>query len=304
MQKRGQITVFLILGLVLIIIFGLMYYSSNYKKAKTIKAQAAKGNAQVADVVAAYAENCIKKAAEDALFSRIGPQGGFINPNGDAKYKEEGVKNSLINPPTTSFDTYTIPYYLKAEQICIQDSCQWDYTENVPEINSIKERLGNYVMAEFEKCFNTTVFENIGMKVVKPSAAKVSVDVGLNQEDVSVKLTYPLTIIAIKDKSEANIDSFVVVLPIRIKALYDGAKEFINQIKTAGLSYDTFPLKYSISQQHCSAYYDKNHLTNVYFKNNEVVQFVDFSTYEEKYLNSFIFQFAVKNVNVEGVCAG
>jgi len=36
----------------------------------------------------------------------------------------------------------------------------------------------------------------------------------------------------------------------------------------------------------------------------EIIQFVDFSTYEQNYFNSYIFQFAVKNVNATGSCVG
>ena len=38
----------------------------------------------------------------------------------------------------------------------------------------------------------------------------------------------------------------------------------------------------------------------------KIVQFVDFSTYEERYLQSYIFQFAVKtkNVGITGACVG
>lgn len=334
MQKRSQITVFLILGIILIVVFGLMYYANTNKRTTTVKTQATKENVESTDIVNSYAENCIKKAAEEALFNRIGLQGGFINPNGDVRYKEEGIRNSPITPPTTLFDDKIIPYFLEVKcnehchqwedildcrpkpepcepdcspictvvgQRCVQNFCHWGYTEYIPSLDSIKEKLGNYIKVEFEKCFNTKVFEDIGMKFIKPSAAKISVDIGLNEEDVSIKLTYPLTII--KDKTQANIDSFAITLPIRLKALYESAKHFVNQIKNVPeMEMPPSIIKYIIMPD-CGTY-DKNHLTNVYFKNNEIVQFVDFSTYKEKYLNSFIFQFAVKNVNVNGACVG
>ena len=65
--------------------------------------------------------------------------------------------------------------------------------------------------------------------------------------------------------------------------------------------------KYDISTD-CNIY-DKNGLTNVYLrdsndKKGRIVQFVDFSTYNNYYFNSYIFQFAVMNVTIEGSCVG
>ena len=41
-----------------------------------------------------------------------------------------------------------------------------------------------------------------------------------------------------------------------------------------------------------------------YLIKKEIIQFVDFSTYQNHYVKSYIFQFAVKNIDVQGNCAG
>ena len=82
MKKRGQITIFLILGLILIIVAGFIFYFNK----SSARSQSAVSVAQSLDssdteIVKTYAESCIKNAAEDALFNRIGVQGGYIDSN-------------------------------------------------------------------------------------------------------------------------------------------------------------------------------------------------------------------------------
>ena len=67
-------------------------------------------------------------------------------------------------------------------------------------------------------------------------------------------------------------------------------------------------IPYSLSASECASF-DKNGVTNVYLKTSdsgkkEIVQFVDFSTYQNHYVKSYIFQLAVKNIDVQGNCAG
>jgi len=94
------------------------------------------------------------------------------------------------------------------------------------------------------------------------------------------------------------LDSIRVALPIRFKILYDDAVTLVENIK------DSQPETYDISSD-CDNY---GGLINVHLKDSDdgsskIIQFEDFSTYNEKYFNSYIFQFAVKNVNVDGDCA-
>ena len=84
--------------------------------------------------------------------------------------------------------------------------------------------------------------------------------------------------------------------------MFDSSKDFVQKIENANSN------TYTITLEDCESF-DKNKLTNVYIRNSdngkkEIVQFVDFSTYNEKYLNSYIFQFAIKNIDIRGSCAG
>lgn len=303
MKKRGQITLILAIIIFIIIVIGLFYYINSYSVKKQ-SAQTAKQNSggANADIVKAYAENCLKKAGEEALF-RVGGNGGYINPNGDERYVEHGVPTSY---PTALFLGGNLPYYIGSSTILGAKS----YKKYAPDLSEINEKITNYVAVEFEKCFNASAFESVSIDIIKPAAdyqavnfdfskTDVKLDVSLNENDVSIMLNYPL--IVKESGTETKLDTFIVTLPIRLKALHESAALLVEKIKSSQ------PNEYSIKSD-CSVY-DKNGLTNVYLKNsdnaaNEVVQFVDFSTYKEKYFKSFIFQFAVKDVKVTGYCVG
>ena len=322
MKKRGQIGIFMIIGLLILILSAFYFYLSN-NNSKSNSFSPINSKPSDSDVVKAYAEACIKKIGEDALFNKIGLQGGYINPDGDSKYGENGLTGSPINPPSVLFSGNNVPYYLEAvcdevycaQQACVPQPCvcakqkcrKWSYRENIPDIDAISKKLANYAAVEFEKCFTSDAFKSIGINIIKPNTDFQAVNFDINEEDVSIDFKYPLTIK--KDGTETKLDSFRVVLPIRLKDLYDSSRDFAKKIETKIISYQDTDfismVPYSILDD-CNSY-DKNGLINVYTKNNAdntITQFNDFSTYYSHYFNSYIFQIAVKNVKVDGNCVG
>lgn len=353
MKKRGQITIFLIIGISIVILFGIFYYAKSYN-AKSVMENAPKKTSSDSDIVKTYVESCIKDIAENALFEIISEQGGYIDVAAAPRYGENGIINSPISPAYASFQGKNVPYYLEAEcdkycsdwectcspagcqpptypdcppadRVCAKEKCRrWGYKEHMPRIDVIEKKLANYIVVEFEDCFNAKDFSDIGFKVEKPivnyravnfdfSRTKVDIKVSANKEDISVMLKYP--IIITKGDTETKLDSFIVVLPIRLKALHDSSIDLVNSIK-AKLTNDPAyrntdfltDAPYPLSSIDCASF-DKNGFTNVYVKTSdngkrEIIQFVDFSTYHQYYVNSYIFQFAVKNIDVRGNCVG
>ena len=279
MKKRGQVTIFIVLGIIILVFTGIYFYASKVNaKIKSQSAVAGSLSDSDSQIVATYAESCIKRIGQEALFDKIGMQGGYIDVD--------------ASTPSTTYLDNDVPYYLEAN--CLGTSCT--YTETIPSLPEISETLSDYIIAEFEDCFKTEIFSDRGLEIIKPSA-NINADVIINKEDVSILLNYPLTIK--KGKSEAKIESFSVTLPIRLKALHDSANDLIKKITDTGSN------SYTITTDDCDSF-DKNGLTNVYVKTiddgTKIIQFVDFSTYLKNYFNSYIFQFALKGVDINGGC--
>ncbi|MBI4452564.1 hypothetical protein HY637_03985 [Candidatus Woesearchaeota archaeon] len=333
MKKRGQITIFLIIGLAILILFGVFYYFKSYSTKSALEAAPDK-RASESDIVKAYVESCIKNVAEEALFEKIGEQGGYTDVNANPKYGESGTTGSSISPSYVLFQGENVPYYLEA--YCQQTDCAqysatppydcakqvcraWKTYENLPTLDAINKKLANYIAVEFEDCFKENIFEDIGIKIEKPnvdyaainfdfSRSNVNVEVSFNEGDTSIKMAYPLLIS--KGDTKSKLDSFIVVLPIRLKPMFEGSQAVVDEMKAfiEGLSDTDYvaDVPFLIEQSKCATYIKKD-LTNLYTKASDsakIVQFVDFSTFYNYYWNSYIFQFAVKNIKLEGNCVG
>lgn len=349
MKKRGQVTIFLMMGLVILILGIIFFYMGKSNVEPKVGTSIEKSSKPSdSDIVKAYAEACIKNAAETGLFKRIGLQGGYINPVKQDDYGEDGIKNSPFSPDDSSlFQGKKIPYYLQAkcdkycgtcsplpctppapgcsiprsscpDSDCVQWRCKkWTYLEFTlrPDLELMEKKLSRYVEAEFEKCLDENVFGNVGVHIAKIDP-KPKADVSFNAEDTSITVNQSITV-KTKD-STVKLETFRADIPLRVKAMYENSILLISKIqdaiKASSDSPDSTEFEYSIVPD-CAAY-DKYGATNVYVKpsddgSSRIVQFVDFSTYSEEYYknykyyhHSYIFQFALKNIDITDNCAG
>ncbi|MDO8740699.1 MAG: hypothetical protein Q7J54_03990 [Candidatus Woesearchaeota archaeon] len=273
MQKRGQITAFIIIGLVLVISLVIVFSISGGRQASELKSSAAEATVGSVEttVIRTYIENCLKTTSQDAVFSKIGLHGGYLTEETDVNYAH--YQDDEI--------TYYVPYYVDGAAI------------SIPALSYIEAKAGEYVAAEVDTCIDFDMLKDLGYNITKEDEIEVSFKI--NREDISVSMQYLIT--AKKDSSMAELSQFSVVLPIRLGLLYEKANEIVNAIKAAEQIQP--PENYDISQ-HCSMF-DNN--VNVYFKNGEIVQLVDFKTYDYKYTHSTIYQFAIQNVRFTGECS-
>src|SRR3989344_3975401 len=87
MQKRGQVTVFIIVGILILAVAGSYFYLRN----EVFEADTPVTEATTLDSVQLYVEGCLDKVANEGL-KLIGQQGGYY------KFQEIGV-------PFTHFST-------------------------------------------------------------------------------------------------------------------------------------------------------------------------------------------------------
>lgn len=320
MKKRGQITIFLVVAVVILILAGLYFYlGKSGAKTGAAKAQEAKET----DIVKAYVESCIKNVAERSLFERIGEQGGYIDVNANLNYGEDGTAGSPISPSYILFQGKNVPFYLEAKcNRIVNGKCEnWTATSYVPELEAISKKLANYIAVEFEKCFDKNVFESRGIKIEKPvvdykainfdfSRSNVNVEVNVNEEDVSVKFYYPLTVG--KGETKSRLDSFVVVLPVRLNATFEGSQNLIADMKESIESRRNTDYisdaPFIIVPFDCTVGgpYVKKTQINLYTKpaaSSRIVEFADYGNYFTGRPNSYLFRFAVKNIAVNGDCS-
>ncbi len=303
MKKRGQVTVFLVLGIVVVILTGLVFYTgAAIRKEGTVSS--IKKTSQVPfDIgpVKEYAESCLKKVSEDGLWI-IGEHGGYIDPDGNEVYGEEAVDS-------TAYLGKKVPYYLKGT------------SDSFLALEDIEEKLSRYVIVGFDRCFDSNVFEGLGLYLTKPDINYteigfdfdgVSVDskVDIHEDSVIVNVEYPLII---KKKGlEAELKDFRVNLPIRLGRLYNAS---VGKGTPIGLLIDinnTWNDEgiYDLSSFNCDNY-DVLKQINIYSRDNvgnkKIIQFVDYNPFYNKYLRAYTFQVAISNnpINFMGeICTG
>ena len=275
MSKRGQITIFMIIGGIILILFGFMFYTNSYS-AKKDTDTSVKKTAELTSgstLVKSYVENFLEEVSKEGIWL-IGLGGGYINPSGS----------------TTTFQGKSLPYYLDGTT-----------KNNPPPIADMETGLSNYISNKFILYFNKDLFEDIGINVEPTSTAVVEVDI--NSEDVTVKMEYPLVIKTLD--TETILKDFRINLPIRLKRVYDAAfgSSSVDGVVTKIKDEWDIDNQYDLSVLNCD-YYDGSLQINIYEKDGisnpldtkvtKIIQIIDFNTFFNNYKESYTFQFAVK----------
>lgn len=193
--RTGQVTVFIILGLLLVIGVAL-YLQLRGEGVPGVAPGVLSAPVEIRPVVA-FVTDCLSRSARDGII-RIGTGGGYIDATA------YGAKVNDANPTegdAVSFapeSTVHLPYwwYLKSPNVCT-GTCEFS-TMRPPLLreggrNSIESQLDAYVAAETERCAaNFTPFVKQGFSVIPTAKPTVITDVA--EQGVSFTLTWPLVI--------------------------------------------------------------------------------------------------------------
>lgn len=155
MTKRGQITLFIIIGIILLVMIGLVLFTEKEVKVKDVPIPA--------DIkpVKLYVENCIQSVGPFGLYL-IGMQGGFIEPSPIAI--------------RTHYSEIAYAYYEGVEILI-----------SLPRIGS---QFSKYIENQLPTCINN--FE--AFKEFDITAGEIKANTIFTEKDTIVNVKYPLTI--------------------------------------------------------------------------------------------------------------
>ena len=194
-KKKGQITFFIILVLVLIFAAIATYFMYNKIKQERAEEEArrvAELNLQ-ADSIKKYINECIRKTSYDGLI-KLGQTGGYIQIP------------KIINFKGTS--------YWQIDQANIQ-----------PFLNQTQEILIEYINANLPKCVEAGNLTNLGFSIEKE---KPTTSIYFGNNDVTVKAYYPLKLS--KGKFTKEFSDFHNTLDLRYRAVFEAAAEVNKRI--------------------------------------------------------------------------
>ncbi|MBI2654975.1 hypothetical protein HYX06_00940 [Candidatus Woesearchaeota archaeon] len=232
-NKKSQVTIFMVIGLLIIVGGTIFFYAT--KEAKT----PSESEIEIVreeiplqfDPIRSYANDCAYSASVDGL-KLLGKQGGYVSLTDKTLSKESF---SLRQNPTesdavafTKDSDLKIPYwwYLKSANSC-KGSCE--FSSKRPGLrqaeNSIEKQLERYVDKKFKECLdNFKPFEEQGYQVTEKGSVKT--DVVIASGDVSVLVEYPIEVQV--QGSKAEITQFAARVPVNLEKVYELSSKITN----------------------------------------------------------------------------
>jgi len=227
-SKKGQITLFIIVGAILLISVGsFLYFRSSVQRIEiTPEIIAAQKIPTAFNPVSVFVESCIRNVGEDGL-RLLGSQGGYtdLEMAGIAPGTAPTEGNAVIFSPGSEFK---IPYwfYLKDDNTCI-GTCAFDSEQ--PELtvgpSSIKVQLEEYIKDNLKECFNDfKALKSKGYSIQEFGDVKAEVTIA--EKDIVILVNYLIEAKALD--AVHDLEGFTVAIPIELKRMYELATLITN----------------------------------------------------------------------------
>ncbi len=200
LSKRAQITTFLIIGIIILFVIGAALYARSFLVKKTIEPATTTGTIETAQLKS-YVELCLKSTGEDAII-QVGKTGGFMDP---------------VPLPSMTYNGTDVYY--------------WYYINKtiMPQKNVVESEIGNYIYFNLDSCLqNFTNFKAQGYEI---TAGKISPNITISSDQVSLKLNYPVTMK--RGTATAVVPDYETSVNVRLGKILDAVGILMNdQSKT------------------------------------------------------------------------
>ena len=222
MDKRGQITVFIILGIVIVAVIVLLFA---FRKDIISTPATTENLNKIMRDINKHIEGCMEDSAEDPL-NRIALQGGYLEVPADS-YR-------LWDDTTVSYLCYNQPEV---------DRCM----NRLLTRENMEVQLEKAIKNELMQCIDVQQFQSSGILKTYDVIAKnqIELDVVIARTDVLLELKFPITLKSTKDENVVSEDTFNVNIEKPLGDLYDVAMDIIDA-ETALGKFDT--LTYMLSK--------------------------------------------------------
>lgn len=184
--KRGQVTLFIILAIIIIalVVLGFLFFTGRL-------ALPLVGLPSEIQTVKDYTQDCVKLTAENAIVF-IGMQGGVAEPS-------LALETEIGN----------ISYWV------------YEGRDNKPTLESIETDISSYIKYVLPLCTNDFYpFISEGYEI---NESEVMATTSIGENEIFIKVTYPINIK--KGIASAKIQDFSTSIPIRFKKIYNEASK-------------------------------------------------------------------------------
>ena len=228
--KRGQITVFIIIGIILLIAVGLgiyLYTTTAIRPLEEATLPAIQKVPAEVQPIQEYITSCVESTAKTALH-RIGDYGGYTDAS---KFMFNPVEPTEGDAVQFSPDSeLVIPYWwhLKSGNSC---TGKCEFSSNRPMLRkaegspSIEEQVSEYISAHLKECLaGFPSFTAQGFEFAEKGDVKTETTIA--KENVVVLVKYPLQ--ARKADKTFNLNEYAVSLELNLGEMYKLAAELVN----------------------------------------------------------------------------
>ncbi|MBI4439595.1 hypothetical protein HY638_01325 [Candidatus Woesearchaeota archaeon] len=224
MRNKGQVTLYIIMGLVLLIAVALVYY------VRTLPEKEIAGEVKRADElptqflpVSDFVDACLARISTEAI-TKLGNRGGYIQPEtyGITSVTADPTSGSAVQFSPRSSMNVPYWYFMKSGNGC-RGSCE--FIVQRPSLHasgktdsSIETQISNYVSQNIERCTsNFEQFRAQAMDVEK--TGDISAKTTVTENDIAIVLNYPLKIT--QDNSIGEVNEFSTRMALNLKRIYE-----------------------------------------------------------------------------------
>jgi hypothetical protein len=204
-KKRGQVTIFLVIGIVLLALAASIFFFVNKSATDSLQQEQEQLEfttvSEIRPQLQRYVEQCIEEVSVPGIYL-LGIQGGVIYSDDPTSLliTERGIVN-------------------------------YGYLNGITQLSSekLETQLNRYILESLPRCLKGfTVFENQGVTI---STTDMNPDVRITPDAVVVTLQYPVT--ALQADSAVSLDTFRVSIPIRVGTIIGYSTQIIEQHTTS-----------------------------------------------------------------------
>lgn len=188
-NKKGQITLFLLIGIAILFITAIAMYFMGRESGIEMAAQQVSGTEfeETAQAVENFVKQCVRRGAEDALLV-AGNQGGYTY-----------LTQANISPKFVKYMTYTIPYLAMANMSLVpSNQVIEEYSLDAYIPWSVKNCLGEYA-----------IFPGVNV-----SETKLKVRSTIEYESVAFDIDYPISIS--QGNLQKRLEKYSFSVPVRL----------------------------------------------------------------------------------------
>ncbi len=237
-EKRGQITIFIIIGIVLLFSTALIIYIRSQIAAPAAEAEIPRVAEVPAELqpIKTYVEECALKTTKDGL-KQILEKGGYLDTSQFSFNPVSSTEGNAVELFPNSRLLIPYWYYLRSENNC-RDNCVFD--SEAPPLckagrrcittgqNSVEEQLQSYVKDHLKECATFTEFRNQGFEITE--LENMTVDATIRARDATILIKWPIQ--TRKEGSVQKIEEYLSIVPSRAKELYEMAYDILNYEST------------------------------------------------------------------------